>query len=104
MAWEERAGRRYYYRKVRKGGRVFSVYEGAGLGGKLAELRDEEERETRERQTRDLRAELARADAVDVKLDASWRIVERAAREALEAAGYHQHKRQWRLKRDAKAS
>lgn len=104
MAWEERAGRRYYYRKVRKGGRVFSVYEGGGLGGKLAEARDSEARQTRQRETRTLRAELARQDAIDAWIDEAWRIVERAAREALEAAGYHQHKREWRLKRDAEAS
>lgn len=104
MAWEERAGRRYYYRKVRKGGRIFSVYEGGGLGGKLAEARDAEARQTRQGETRTLRAELAQADAVDEKLDAAWLIVERAAHEALKAAGYHQHKRQWRLKRDAQES
>ena len=103
MAWEERAGRRYYYRKVRKGGRVFSVYEGGGLGGKLAEARDAERRKESAREMRTLRAVLARQDAIDAKIDEAWRIVERAAHEALEAAGYHQHKRQWRLRRDAKA-
>jgi hypothetical protein len=101
MAWEERAGRRYYYRKVRKGGRVFSVYEGGGLGGKLAEARDAERRKERGRETRILRAELARQDAIDGKIDAAWLIVESAAREALESAGYHSHKREWRLRRDA---
>lgn len=104
MAWEERAGRRYYYRKVRKGGRVFSVYEGGGLGGELAATSDAERRKERGRETRTLRAELALQDAIDEKMDAAWLIVQRAAREALEAVGYHQHKRQWRLKRDAQAS
>lgn len=103
MAWEERARRRYYYRKVRKGGRIFSVYEGGGLGGKLAEARDAERRRERDCETRTARAELARQDALDAKIDAAWLIVERAARETLEAAGYHQHKRQWRLRRDAEA-
>ena len=31
MAWETRGGRRYYYRKVWKDGRCFSVYEGGGM-------------------------------------------------------------------------
>lgn len=101
MPWEERGGRRYYYRKVRKGSRVFSVYEGAGLVGTLAEQRDKGERLTRRREALALRTDLANADAVDAKIDAAWLIVRRAADEALEAAGYHQHKRQWRLKRDA---
>jgi hypothetical protein len=103
MAWEERKGRRYYYRKVRKGGRVFSVYEG-GIGGTLAEQGDAQAKQTRKRETRTLRAELARQDAIDAKIDEAWRDAEQVAREALEAAGYHRHKRQWRLKRDAKAS
>lgn len=101
MPWEERGGHRYYYRKVRKGNRVFSVYEGAGLVGTLAAQRDEGERVTRQREARDLRTELANVDAVDAKIDAAWLIVERATTEALKAAGYHRHKRQWRLKRDA---
>lgn len=104
MAWEERKGRRYYYRKVRKGGRVFSVYEGGGIGGTLAEQGDAQAKQTRKRETRTLRAELARQDAIDAKIDEAWRDAEQVAREALEAAGYHRHKRQWRLKRDAKAS
>ena len=30
MGWEIRGGKRYYYRKQREGGRVVSVYLGAG--------------------------------------------------------------------------
>jgi hypothetical protein len=101
MPWEERNGRRYYYRKVRRGGRVFSVYEGSGVGAVLAEEQDATERATRRRETRTLRAELAEHDAIDEKLDRAWKIVERTAHEALEAAGYHSHKREWRLRRDA---
>ncbi|HJQ32943.1 MAG TPA: hypothetical protein VJ866_12225 [Pyrinomonadaceae bacterium] len=104
MAWEERAGRRYYYRKVRKGGRVFSVYEGGGISGTLAEAQDAEARQSRQRKPRSLRAELAAQDAIDAKIDEAWRVVERVAAEALQAAGYHQHKRQWRLKRNGKPS
>jgi hypothetical protein len=79
MAWEERNGRRYYYRKVRRGGRVFSVYEGSGVGATIAEAQDASERETRQRETRSLRAELAEQDAIDAKLEQAWKIVERAA-------------------------
>jgi len=99
MPWETRGGRSYYYRKVRRGGRVFSVYEGGGLGGQLAELRETEERRTRQQSRAELRRELKRQDAIDAKVEASWKEAERAARALLEAAGYHQHKRQWRLRR-----
>jgi hypothetical protein len=104
MAWETRGGRRYYYRKVWKDGRCFSVYEG---GGPLAELkagRDEESRETAQRRVLDTRAALAALDAVDAMIDRDWQTAKAAAEATLEAAGYHRHKRQWRLKRDAKAN
>jgi hypothetical protein len=104
MAWEMRGGRRYYYRKVWKDGRCFSVYEG---GGPLAELkagRDEETREKAQRVSLDAGAELAALDAVDAMIDREWLNVKAAAEAALEDAGYHRHKRQWRLRRDAKAS
>jgi uncharacterized SAM-dependent methyltransferase len=100
MPWETRGGRRYFYRKERRGGRVFSVYEGGGLGGQLAEARAEEERKTRAQSRAELRREMAHQDAIDVKVEASWKVAERAARALLEAAGFHQHKRQWRLRRD----
>jgi hypothetical protein len=104
MPWEERAGRRYYYRKVRRGGRVFSVYEGNGLRGLLKAEEDEEAREAKRRAALDARAELAAQDAVDAVIDRQWQTVKAAADAALEAAGYHRHKRQWRLRRDVKAS
>jgi hypothetical protein len=99
MPWETRGGRSYYYRKERRGGRVFSVYEGGGFGGQLAEERELAARQTRARSRAELRRELARQDAIDAKVEESWKVAERAARAVLEAAGFHQHKRQWRLRR-----
>lgn len=101
MAWEERGGQRYYYRKVWKDGRCFSVYEGGGLGAEIAAQRDEAAREAARRVTLNTRAELAAFDAVDAIIDKEWLRVRSAAAEALEAVGYHRHKRQWRLKRNA---
>ena len=104
MAWETRGGRRYYYRKVWKEGRCFSVYEGGGPLAALKVARDEETRERARRVSLDTRAELAALDAVDAMIDREWQTVKAAAEAALEAAGYHKHKRQWRLRRDAKAN
>lgn len=104
MAWETRGGRRYYYRKVWKDGRCFSVYEGGGLLGQLKAQRDEKARSEARRVALDTRAQLAALDAVDALIDREWQAVKAAADAALEAAGYHQHKRQWRLRRgEAKA-
>lgn len=100
MPWEERGGRRYYYRKVRKGTRVFSVYVGGGVVGELSAQIDEAERKVRASNREELRRELARQDEVDALLERSWRVAEAAARSALEEAGYHLHHRQWRLRRN----
>lgn len=100
MAWEARGGKRYYYRKVRKGGRVFSVYEGGGIGGEIAAAQDAREQEKKTQTRAELRREMAAQDRIDNLIGASERMAQDAARRALEAAGYHQHKRQWRLKRN----
>lgn len=102
MAWETRGGRRYYYRKVRRDGRVFSVYEGGGLAGTLSEAREAERRETKAEERERLRRDMAREDRIDALIDRAWLIAKEAERAALEAAGYHRHSREWRLKRDAK--
>lgn len=104
MAWEERGGRRYYYRKVRRGGRVFSVYEGGGLSGTLSEAQATREREGKAQAREALRRELAREDAIDALIDSAWAVARRAEAAALEAAGYHLHNRQWRLRRNEKAT
>jgi hypothetical protein len=101
MAWETRGGRRYYYRKVWKAGRCFSVYEGGVFVGELRAEQDATKRATAAQQKLTMRAEQARHDEVDALLDESWLLVKAATDEALATAGYHRHKRQWRLKRDA---
>jgi hypothetical protein len=103
MPWEERGGRRYYYRKVRKGGRVFSVYVGGGIAGALASRLDEAERKERDRDREELRRELARQDKIDALVERSWLVARAAAKSALEEAGFHLHNRQWRLRRNGEA-
>ncbi len=102
MAWETRGGRRYYYRKVWKDGRCFSVYEGGGLGAEFVAERAATERATVANTAQTHRTEMARQDAIDAQIDQSWALVSAATEAALEAAGYHRHKRQWRLKRNAR--
>jgi hypothetical protein len=44
MGWEMRRGKRVYYRKVREGGQVCSVYCGSGERGEQAAREDEARR------------------------------------------------------------
>ena len=99
MGWEERRGRSYFYRKERDGNRVRSVYVGAGevvgLMGQLEELRHEEA----EHQRASARRERERQREDDAVIDKACAFIEALARGTLVAAGYHQHKGQWRRKR-----
>jgi hypothetical protein len=61
MGWEMRRGRRVYYRKVREGGRVRSVYCGSGERGLAAAREDEEKRAKR---ARERVAEIEREEAL----------------------------------------
>lgn len=101
MAWERRGSNTYYYRSVRRGGRVEKEYRGGGVPGMLtAELDAEVQREREDRRA------VARAERE------RWADLERSAREVddlmegltaieLLAAGFHRHDRgAWRRRRD----
>jgi hypothetical protein len=100
MALVYRNGRPYLYRSVRKGGRVTSEYQASGESALLIAAADRfdriDEKEERERE----RQERREADEVERALDdlTEWGLT--LARNALIAAGYHQHHRgEWRRKR-----
>jgi hypothetical protein len=96
MAWEDRNGKRYYYRKRRVGKRVISEYMGGGLAGELSALYDLEDKFKTDVQ----RAELTKVKEDAVKLDGKIREVERITkamtRAVLLLSGYHAPRRQWR--------
>jgi hypothetical protein len=96
MGWEFRNGSRYYYQKKRIGGRVRSIYVGAGIVGELAENLDATQRvdQLASRIERDAH------DALDGRIDELCRIVETMTREALIGYGFHLHKGQWRRRRN----
>jgi hypothetical protein len=99
MGLKQINGKFYYYENHRQGRRVVSSYVGGGMGALLAQERAQEEaiktaaaRELFERK----KAEISR---IDSEIDrAVNRLIDLAEAELI-AAGYHQHKRQWRKRR-----
>ena len=96
MAWEQRNGHRYYYGKRREGNRVISEYLGSGLvAEKYAEACQkyeeiiQHERERRKEMT-----------ATSAQVNDICKTLNGAVRAWLLALGYHQHKRQWRKRRN----
>ena len=100
MAWEERSGRRYYYRSRRVGGRVVKEYVGAGPAAELAARAEEATRQAERRRREAEKAERRRLEAFDREIAAACEAIELTARAALIEAGYRQHNRgEWRLRR-----
>ena len=100
MAWKTRNGRPYYYRSVRRAGRVRSEYVGNGPLAELASLVDRADKQGRDEAAGAWRRERAVLDAEDRCRAATFAAVEIIARIALELAGFHRHKRgEWRRRR-----
>jgi hypothetical protein len=96
MGWE----RGYYYRVRKVHGRVVREYLGKGWLADLAAATDAHTRAEREARRETLREERAEQQAVEEILEALDERADLAARAALLAAGYHQHKRgEWRKRR-----
>ena len=96
MSWETRGGNGPYYTRSRKRrGKITREYIGNGdMAVLFAEL-DAMNREERQAEL-DARREVREAATM---LDEFCRLTTAAARAAIEAAGYHNHKGQWRKHR-----
>jgi hypothetical protein len=100
MGLVERDGRPYYYRSVRRGGRVTSEYRGAGRLAELAASLDAVEREQCEAERQAQRAEWEADERQEAAVAEWFDRIEALTRIALEAAGYHRHRRgEWRRTR-----
>jgi hypothetical protein len=100
MALERRGGGSYYYRKVRREGRVVSQYLGTGPWASLIAIMDGIGRVQREADRERWKAIRERMDAEEAEAIDLFDRVEAIARSALESAGYHRHKRgEWRRRR-----
>jgi hypothetical protein len=100
MAWENRNGTLYYYRKRREGKQVISEYIGGGLLGYIAETFDMEDREETDFKRAELREQKALSRAIDIQVDELEKYTRAITRACLLLAGYHVHKRQWRKLRN----
>jgi len=102
MSVENRAGREYYYKKYKVGGRVKADYVGPLSNPIVADIAyldtiDLEVKREKLAQHRAELTELAQLDASIKELIGFNRLMVKAA---LIAAGYHSHKRQWRKHRE----
>ena len=99
MGWETRGSGRYYYRKVRDGGRVRSEYVGAGVVAELLAEVDDLDRQRRQLEDeawQDVIDAERRTVATLAEVDG---MVQGMTAAVLIAAGYHTHRRQWRRQR-----
>jgi hypothetical protein len=95
-----RNGRPYLYRSVRRGGRVTSEYRGRGEDALLIDALETIERGERDGDLRQQRSGRKELDDLERALDELAGRARDLARDALTAAGYHQHKRgEWRKRR-----
>ena len=100
MGLERRGGGSYYYRKVRRDGRVVSEYLGGGLPAWVKAWGAAIEREKNLARRVAWEASRARLDEGEAEAIVLFDEVEVLAREVQEAAGYYRHKRgEWRKRR-----
>jgi hypothetical protein len=98
MGWDKG---RYYTRSSKVDGRVVREYLGCGRLAELAAEIDADMRELRQWERSELREKKNRIDAFEAELRNLDETAELVARAALQATGYHQHKRgEWRKKRE----
>lgn len=106
MGLEYRNGHPYYYQKVRVGRRVVSRYLGSGMIAETFATLDEQERKDKAQKTAQKKAQEQRmideSEDEERAFDALASMCDALAKASLICAGYHTHKRQWRLIRGGK--
>jgi hypothetical protein len=98
-----RNGRPYLYQSVRRGGRVTSQYLAGGEDAFLIHPLQTDDRDRQSFDRQEARSERKELDDLEQALDKLAEQSRDLARDALSAAGYHQHHRgEWRKSRDTK--
>src|SRR5262245_44540118 len=97
MAWEQRGPHTYYYRSIRRHGRVTKDYLGTGPLAELSAAEDAARRAQRHIEAETWRQEQAALDALDQQIDAWWDRSTLLLKATLYTEGYYQHDRgAWR--------
>jgi hypothetical protein len=97
MAWEQSGPQTYYYRSVRRNGRVTKDYLGTGPLAELSAVEDAERRAQRHAKAESWCQEQAALDALDRQIDAWWDMSTVLLKATLYTEGYYQHDRgAWR--------
>ena len=99
MGWEQRLGRSYFYRKVRRGGRVGSEYCGGSGRGQLAAEQLKQERIERKRKQDYEKQQRIQAKETENQLRREAETVRAIVRQFLIRAGFRDHRGTWRLRR-----
>src|SRR5437588_497008 len=95
MAWEYRGHQQFYYRSKRINGYVTKVYYGSGHTAQIAYEKDLQQQEARERE-RVIRKHI---ELLDSQTNSLRNITRTIINAHLLLAGFYQHKRTWRRKR-----
>jgi hypothetical protein len=100
MPWKQINGTKYYYRHVRKGDKIRSEYIGTGEVADLVAQADQWAIQARRAAAASWRETRNEHEDDDRNQAATYAAIGVVIRRALEAAGFHQHKRgQWRRRR-----
>jgi hypothetical protein len=99
MGWEKRGNQKYYYYKIREGGRVRSKYMGTGFYAQLCDRLAE----NRRLEQAALRSEREADAEIDRQLNEAGDAIYALTDAELHAAGYHNHKGQWRKQHESNA-
>jgi tRNA U55 pseudouridine synthase TruB len=101
VALERRDDNLYYYRSVRDGEKIRRIYVGAGEFARIFAEGDLLRRTNRKAQREEERAELERLEALAAPLEELSEAAEVLAHAYLVAAGFHEHRGEWRRTRSA---
>jgi hypothetical protein len=101
MAWEDRGGKLYYYRKIRRGPMVISEYIGSSEFAELLFEMDEIDREERRAYLRKWKEDQGEMRCIDLGIAQLNETLMNLVTATMLVSGYHPHKGQWRRLRYA---
>lgn len=100
MGWEQRGTKSYYYRKVREGSRVKSIYVGRGEVADMIAKFESSSADLEKLLRAEREMETFESDRIEAALDRSVELTQLFTQAVLLTAGFHTHHRQWRRKRN----